>query len=306
MSDQQRLRAWHWNDPAQEEARQAQHELLIDLLSAYVDEELPPETVSQLDAHLVGCARCRREVQLQLSLRDALAQTPVVPARPSLRDRIIATTTALPPAPVGGAPALPGEADAGTATAARADDVPAGRPVARRRLLRWVVAGVVAVAGVGGWIAWHASAPAPPIARITASARSVPLFEAVAADYRRLGGADLPGPARDLEAIRSAVGVPIQPLTGPAVHLLGAWTTTLEGQPAAVLAYRWDDRLIVQYIVPDQLFFRHPVVRAAAATHRPVGATDGTVGIVAWPVTDAGSVLVGDGSPERLARALTR
>ena len=98
MSEQQGMHASRWNDPAQEAARQTQHALLIDLLGAYVDEELPPETASQLDAHLVGCARCRREVQLQLSLRDALAATPVEPARPALRDRILQATIALPPA----------------------------------------------------------------------------------------------------------------------------------------------------------------------------------------------------------------
>src|SRR5207302_10040399 len=102
------------------------------------------------------------------------------------------------------------------------------------------------------------------------------------------------------------VGFPMQPLTSAAVRLLGAWTTTLAGEPAAVLAYRWDDRLVVQYIVPEQLFFRHPAVRAAAASHHPVGATDGAIGLVAWPLAAAGSVLVGDGSPERLSGALAR
>lgn len=137
-------------------------------------------------------------------------------------------------------------------------------------------------------------------------AAGVPLLAAAVADYRRISAADLPGPARDLDAVRAAVGFPVQPLTGASVRLLGAWTTTLEGEPTAVLAYRWDDRLIVQYIVPDQLFFRHPALRSAAAAHGAVGASAGAVGIVAWPVTAAGAVLVGDGPSERLAGALAR
>jgi len=302
MSEQQGAqRAWRWNDPAREAERQAQHELLIDLLGAYVDEELPPETASQLDAHLVGCARCRREVQLQLAVRDTLAATPMAPARPALRDRILAATTTLPQASAAGAvvglPAVdvhPGDATSRT-----------GRRSLLRRLTTWLVA-VAMLAG--GWAVWHSVAGADR-ARVTTlgtPTASVPLLAAAAADFRRLGSADLPGPARDLDAVRAAVGVPVEPLTGPSVRLLGAWTTSLVGVPTAVLAYRWDDRLVVQYIVPDQLFFRHPAIRAAAASHHRVGATDGNVGLVAWPLAAAGSVLVGEGSPERLSGALAR
>ena len=35
-------------------------------------------------------------------------------------------------------------------------------------------------------------------------------------------------------------------------------------------------------------------------------AADGSVGLVAWPVAAAGSVLVGEGKPERLSGALAR
>jgi anti-sigma factor RsiW len=295
MSEQQGAgqRAWRWNDPAREAERQVQHELLIDLLAAYVDEELPPETASQLDAHLVGCARCRREIQLQLGVRDTLAATPVAPARPALRDRILAATTTLPSAP--------------TATVALPTvDANPRRPLARR-LSTWLF--VAALALAAGWGIWRTSATPSQqmsVSTLGTPAGDVPLFAAAAADFRRLGSADLPGPARDLDAVRAAVGVPVEPLTGASVRLIGAWTTTLAGEPAAVLAYRWDDRLVVQYIVPDQLFFRHPAIRAAAAAHHRLGAADGSVGLVAWPVADGGSVLVGEGSPEQLSGALAR
>ncbi|AHG88972.1 hypothetical protein J421_1435 [Gemmatirosa kalamazoonensis] len=295
MSEQQGQRAWRWNDPAQEAERRAQHELLIDLLGAYVDEELPPETASQLDAHLVGCARCRREVQLQLAVRDSLGTTPVAPARPALRDRILAATTALPQPTV--APPAPIDF--------HVEDAAVPRRSTGRRLALWLVAAIVLLGAV---LAWRALG-GPGGSRVTLLATpttSVPLLASAAADFRRVASADLPGPARDLEAVRAAVGVPIEPITRPGVRLIGAWTTTLAGEPAAVLAYRWDDRLVVQYIVPEQLFFRHPAVRAAVASHRRLGAVDGTVGLVAWPLAAAGSVLVGEGSPERLSGALAR
>jgi anti-sigma factor RsiW len=303
MSEQQQgQRAWRWNDPAQEAERRAQHELLIDLLAAYVDEELPPETASQLDAHLVGCARCRREIQLQLAVRDSLGATPVAAARPALRDRIVAATVAMPkledgmqePGPV-----------SWTADERRAVGIDVRVPT-HRRLAVWLL--VAALPAIGGWAAWRSvdGAGRTRVTTLGASTASVPLLAAAAADFRRVGAADLPGPARDLGAVREAVGLPVEPLTGPGVRLLGAWTTTLAGEPTAVLAYRWDDRLVLQYIVPEQLFFRHPAVRAAAASHHRVGATDGTVGLVAWPLAAAGSVLVGEGSPERLSGALAR
>ena len=47
---------------AERAAREERHQVIIELLAAYADGELPPETTSQIDAHLVGCARCRRDL----------------------------------------------------------------------------------------------------------------------------------------------------------------------------------------------------------------------------------------------------
>jgi hypothetical protein len=134
----------------------------------------------------------------------------------------------------------------------------------------------------------------------------VPLLGAALADYRRVVAGDLPGRARDLAAVRGASRLPVEPLRADGLRLLGAWTTELEGEPAAVLAYRWKDRLLVQYIVPEPLFFRSPATRAAAAAHRRLALADGTQGVVAWPVAAAGTVLIGEGAPERIVEALDR
>lgn len=294
--------AWRWNDPAQEAARQARHEVLIDLLGAYVDGELPAETASQLEAHLVGCARCRREVQLQHSLRAHLGDAPVAAASPALRARVLAalgTARATTIAPPGvGRPF--------------ADPVAAPLPAPERgaRAVRMAVGAcaiaLVAFAGLGLWPSAERAPAAVAVQAVGAPAASVPLLAAAVADYRRVAASDLPGPARDLAAVRAATGLPVEPLANPAFRLIGAWTTSLEGEAVAVLAYRWDDRTIVQYIVPDQLFFRHPALRSAAAAHHAVTGAADAVGIVAWPVAAAGAVLVGEGSPERLAGALVR
>ena len=139
---------------------------------------------------------------------------------------------------------------------------------------------------------------------LAAPAATVPLLGAALADYRRVVAGDLPGRARDLAAVRAAAGVPVEPLHADGLRLIGAWTTELEGEPAAVLAYRWKDRLLVQYIVPEQLFFRSPATRDAAAAHHRLVLDDDSRGVVAWPVADAGAVLIGEGGSDRVAEAL--
>ena len=170
--------------------------------------------------------------------------------------------------------------------------------------------GLAALVGAGTWAVRapvnEPGAPTAPVARLAGNASAVPLLGAVLADHRRVMAGDLPGRARDLPAVRAAVAFPVEPLHAPTLRLLAVWTTEILGEPTAVLAYRWDDRLVVQYIVPEHLFFRHPSVRSAMAAHRVLAARSGASGLVAFPVVDAGSLLVGEGTPERLVVALGR
>src|SRR5688500_20397824 len=91
----------------EEGEREAHHRVLIDLLGAYGDGQLAPETVSQIDAHLIGCARCRRELGVQQALRARLAAEPPAAASPALRARVAAAVTAAPP-PQLARPSAPG------------------------------------------------------------------------------------------------------------------------------------------------------------------------------------------------------
>ena len=74
----------------------------------------------------------------------------------------------------------------------------------------------------------------------------------------------------------------------------------MRGEPAAVLAYRLDDRLLVQYLVAEDVFFQHPAIRAAIADHHLLRAADGDRTVVAWPDSTTGTVLVGNIPPESL------
>src|ERR687895_867953 len=81
---------------AEQAAREEQHQVIIDLLAGYADGELPPETRSQIDAHLVGCTRCRRDLTVHQAVRRRLGVEPPLAAPPALRERIAAAVVANP------------------------------------------------------------------------------------------------------------------------------------------------------------------------------------------------------------------
>jgi anti-sigma factor RsiW len=258
--------------------------VLRELLGAYADRELPPETVAQIDAHLVGCAECRRGLEVHDSLRARLAVEPPAAASPAFRARISAAIDA---APVPVAPH-------------RAADV---RVAPNERLLWIAVAGWIAttVLALALAVSTGLTARFAPAARaLSTSVHAVPLLGAVVDDYARVSRGDLPGRARDLDAVRAAVSFPVEPLRAQNLRLLAAWTTDVHGEPAAVLAYRLDDRLLVQYLVAEDVFFQHPAIRAAIADHHLLRATDAGRTVVAWPEASTGTVLVGDVPTETL------
>jgi len=276
MSDEQNVLASR-TTPAEEAARESRHEVLRELLGAYADRELPPETVAQIDAHLVGCGECRRALQVHDALRSRLAvERPAAPS-PALRARIAAAIDAAP------TPTVPPAADSRIETS---------RSIVWLAIAGWVTALVLAIVlavqiGAAGPRAVGARAMAGPV-------RAVPLLGGIVDDYTRVSTGDLPGRARDLSAVRAAVAFPIEPLRAPNLRLLAAWTTDLRGEPAAVLAYRLRDHLVVQYLVAEDAFFRHPAIRSAVADRHLLTATERGRAIVAWPGTTTGTILVGD------------
>lgn len=280
MTDWTPLAPGSAEDPAERAARESQHQVLIDLLGAYADSELPPETTSQIDAHLVGCVGCRRELAVHRAMRRRLGFEPPVAAPPALRERIVAAIAAT-PVPI----TIP----------------PAPRRVAffKRPVVLLVGAAVIVASAA---MAMFVRQPAPPaaLAPLSTAVGTVPLLRNALADYRRVVAGDLPGRARDLDAVRHAVPFPIEPLHTSSVRLLASWTTDLGGDPAVVLAYRWDDRIVLQYVVSEELFFQHPALRQAVAGGGLLAARDGAQGIVAWPTPSAGTLLIADLPPEQL------
>lgn len=282
MSDMHpNFRAQPHERPGDDDAREARHQVLATLLGAYADDELPPETVSQIDAHLLGCARCRREVALHAVLRERMQREPMATASAALRDRIAAQLAATPLMHVEAVPVA-------TAT----------QPWWQSRVVRTAAVLGVTLLAAAALLRDRVMPSAPRAAPVAVA--GVPLLQHVLADYREVTSRDLPGRARDLDAVRAAVPFPVQPLRGDGLRLLAAWSTDLHGEPAAVLAYRWRDRLVLEYLVAEPVFFRHPSVRAPIAAGEAVSAVSGAQGVLAWAAPESGAILVGDVSPADL------
>lgn len=267
--------------PGDDDAREARHQVLATLLGAYADGELPPETVAQIDAHLLGCARCRREVSLHTALHERLQREPMETASAALRDRIAAQITALPPL--------------------RTEPMPVAtstQPWWQSRIVH--IGTAVAVTLLAGAALVRDQLPLPEGRATSVALNSVPLLQHVLQDYRDVISRDLPGRARDLDAVRGAVPFPVQPLRGEGLRLLAAWSTDLHGEPAAVLAYRWRDQLVLEYLVAEPVFFRHPLVRAPIAAGEAVSTVSGAQGVLAWAAPESGAILVGEVSPALL------
>lgn len=281
MKDRSPLASGSSENPAERAARESQHQVLIDLLGAYADGELPPESTSRIDAHLVGCVRCRRELAIHRAMGRRLGFEPPVAAPPALRDRIAAAIAATPVPVQTPAPAR-------------------WMTVVRRPWVASVIVACAVAVAVGATVIVRQESSPRDTATIPVSPTSIPLLRDALADYRRVVAGDLPGRARDLDAVRRAVSFPVEPLHLSAVRLLAAWTTELGGDPAVVLAYRWDDRIVLEYLVSEQRFFQHPALRQAVAGGRLLLARDGAQGMVAWPTSSAGALLIADVPPERL------
>jgi len=68
--------------------------------------------------------------------------------------------------------------------------------------------------------------------------------------------------------------------------------------------YAAHDEIVVQYTVPERLFFRQARVRDAVARGALYAVRRGQLSAVAWPNKGSGSILIGNASPLELATLL--
>ena len=270
------------------------HGHALTLLGAYADDELPPEMRREVEAHLTECGRCVQELRVHMALRQRLQADKSALEPSDALMRLEAYVARL----------------GRGAREQRASAVPIGpgkRSVLRHPLATWggwlVAASLAAVwtlgprrppaQGMGGM----SMGPLTPVA-----VDSIPesIADAALHDFKRVASEALPqGP--ELTAVESQVPFSVPALTAPHMRLIGAWATTIDGVPAAALAYRCHDRLVVQYVVAEHVFFRPPRVRQAIAASGLYAAGEGKLHAVGWPGRDNGSFLVGEFTAPELA-----
>ena len=265
------------------------HEHLVTLLGAYADDEISPELRRDVEAHLAGCGQCVQELRVQTALRRRLRAEESALGSPEALIRLEAHVAQL------------GRA----ASEQRAPAVKIGstkRSVLRHPLVAWsgwlFAASLAAIWAVGPCRPGGPEVSMGPMVSVDHVPESI--ADAALHDFRRVAAAALPqGP--ELAAVESQVPFSVPALTAPHMRLIGAWTTTIDGVPAAALAYRCHDRLVVQYVVPEHVFFRPPRVRQAIAASGFYAAGEGRIHAVGWPGRDNGSFLVGEFTAPELA-----
>jgi len=245
-----------------------EHARLQELVAAFADGELPPDEGHAVQAHLRGCARCRRELALQQELSRALAKEPARGASAGLRRRIERI----------GAPA-PGRSAF----------------LWKRRWAAPAAAALVLI-GIAGATALRSRHGQRPVAEI-------PIIRDALADCRRVMGRNFPRKA-DLQAVAEGLQFPVRPLGRPGAELFSTWKTTLAGSPAAGLAYRWRGIVVVQYAVPTELIRQQPEVGEALRGAGYYAASEQGQGIIAFLEGGSGTVLVADVPPEELRRLM--
>jgi anti-sigma factor RsiW len=267
----------------------ARHQRVQPLLGAYADDEVNLEVRRAVEAHLSECAECAQEFRLQLAVGSRLRTEQVVEEPSASLERLRSHVAGL-----------------GRTTAGSRKGAPAkvrgilGHPVGWSG---WLVAASLALVlltsrrQVGGPAMGMSMGPLVPV-----SVDSVPepVADAALHDFLRVTQAALPqGP--ELKAVQAEVPFSVPALRAPHMRLIGAWTTTIDHVPAAVLAYRCHDRLVVQYVIPEHAFFRQPRVRHAIAQSGLYAAGEGKIHAVGWPGSDNGSFLVGEFTASELA-----
>jgi anti-sigma factor RsiW len=272
---------------------ESQHERLAGLLGAYADDELAADVRRSMDAHLSHCEQCTQDLRVQLALKSRLHAEEVA-AEPSavlarLQDHVAGLGR-----------------DVGDERRRAATE----RLVKRSFLVHPIVAWsgwLIAASLAGLWFMGSRRAATQgmgmsmgPLTPVAVDSVPESIADAALHDFRRVAQAALPqGP--ELAALRAEVPFSVPALRAPHMRLIGTWTTTIDGVPTAVLAYRCHDRLVVQYVVPEHVFFRPPRVRQAIATSGLYAAGEGKIHAVGWPGTDNGSFLVGEFTAAELA-----
>lgn len=292
-----------------ERERAELHDELRVLTTGYGDDELSPEDRARVEAHLVSCEGCRRDLATQLLVRDRLAQ--LRESGSARQENRVGEMLRVPRSPA----LAPTRADG--ATVADVGRIPVravpGGTTRARTIATW--GGWLAAAAMAGILVsqsvtmegGHApsattAARGSDVAEMPLDSSPVPMVEAALADYEVRTGGELPAALPNADSLLASLPFHVATLHTGGARVVAVWMTEIRGEPVAAVAYRWHDQVVVQYTVSERLFFRQARVRRAVARGAVYAVRQGGVSAVAWPNMGSGSILVGNASPRELAQ----
>lgn len=267
-----------------------EHDAFAELLAGYLDDELTPEDRARVAAHLSDCLTCRRALAAQTVIRTRLMRETGSPATAGLAAQVLARIA---------------QQQSQDQVTRNGNELSSRR---RQRATTWA-GWLVAAALAGLWI-WTGTTGKRGVSSgmmtmgsdklVIVDSEPGPISSAVIRQFRQVDQSDLPS-SLDLDDLKKEVPFHVPALRSPHMRLIASWETELYGEPVAAIAYRCHDRLVVQYVVSEKQFFRHPQVRRAIAEQGVYAVSTGTVSTIAWPDLDSGSFLVGEFSATELA-----
>ena len=239
-----------------------EHERTYERIGAFVDGELSPAQTARVQAHLLSCPSCRANAQSQRALKRRLPELlPIDSAERALANLRL------------------------TLQRRHHDGARRSRRTAVV-LVSCAAAAVLASVSSLRWLSRGSNAqhdgPVVPMAR-----------QAIEQYVKRIQGG-LPVAPIDLDAVQLTTGLPARSLEHQDAKLMAAWVTELRGQRAAALAYRYRSRIVIQYIVSEELFYRPSIVRKTIRERGRYVTRAGEHVVVGWPIEGAGVLLVGD------------
>jgi len=241
------------------------HVRLQDSLAGYVDDELNQQEKSIIEAHLAGCESCRSDIARQQLISQRLSKLPLERLSPEVQQEIDNTSYG----------ALPSSKDLTQKTG------PASKFINWRQYI-----GNLGFIATSGWsVALLLIVVLLEPTMISKTSHEVPMVEDVLTEYLHLDKTSLPA--------SNSQSMPSPPANWPNARLLSSWETTVGGAPAKAFAMRNGDKIIVQYLIDESVFFRNPNVRQAVADSGSYLSQKNNIQVLAMPLKDAGLLVVG-------------